>query len=180
MPTLKKDLTREQLDPVQALEARADECWGALDLLRYPSNVAVWALLTGGVARVERAHAAPGGSNTSHFDAMLGNLSRLLAIGVKWVLRHGQPGRLDRSWTRELSAAVDQAMPVATAYSHFEVCFQAFHKDRIAVDILSPASLRFTTPGGARNRQVSAYQKGHRPREGRFDRSRKNFEITQP
>ena len=168
MPKLKKDLQREQLDAVEALEARADECWRALDLFRQPSNGAVWALLTGGVARVEQAHAASGGSNTPHFDALLGNLSRLLAIGVKWALRHGQPGRLDRTWTHELSAAVDQGMPVATAYSHFEVCFQAFHKDRIAIEILSPTSLRFTIPGGARSRQVSAYQKGHRPREGRF------------
>src|SRR5262245_6861035 len=128
MASLKKDLTREQLDAVQALEARADECWRALDLVRHPSNVAVWALLTGGVAKVERAQSARGGSNTPHFDALLGNLSRLLAIGVKWALRHGRPGLLDRSWTHELSAAVDQAMPVATAYSHFEVCFQAFHK----------------------------------------------------
>lgn len=180
MPTLKKDLPREHLDAVQALEARADECWRALDLLRHPSNVAVWALLTGGVARVERAHAVPGGSNTPHFDAMLGNLSRLLAIGVKLALRYGQPGRLDRSWTHELSAAVDQGMPVATAYSHFEVCFQAFHKDRIAVDILSPASLRFTTPGGARNRQVSGYQKGHRPREGRFAGRRAEQQPQRP
>lgn len=85
-------------------------------------------------------------------------------------LRHGLPvtGRLDRTWTHELAAAVDQAMPVATAYSHFEVCFQAFHKDRSAIEFQRPTSLRFTTPGGGRDRQVSAYQKGHRPREGRF------------
>ncbi len=110
------------------------------------------------------------GSNTPHFDAMLANLNRVLAIEVKWALRHGQPvtGRVDRGWIHELAAAVDQAMPVATAYSHFEVCFQAFHKGRIAVDVLTPTSLRFTTPGGGRDRQVSAYQKGHRPREDRF------------
>jgi hypothetical protein len=165
---LKKDLPRDVLDAVQAVEDRADECWQDLRILRNPSEVAVWAFLTGGIAVVEREQAARG-SNTPHFDAMLANLSRNLAIGVKWALRHSQPaGRLDRSWTHGLSAAVDQAMPVAAGYSHFEVCFQAFHKDRIAVDVLTPTSLRFTTPGGVRDRQVSAYQKGHRPREGQF------------
>jgi hypothetical protein len=165
---LKRDLPRDVLDVVQAVENRADECWRDLRILRNPSEVAVWAFLTGGIAVVEREQAARG-SNTPHFDAMLANLSRNLAIGVKWALRHGQPaGRLDRSWTHSLNAAVDQAMPVAAGYSHFEVCFQAFHKDRIAVDVLTPTSLRFTTPGSVRDRQVSAYQKGHRPREGQF------------
>ncbi|MFH1517902.1 MAG: hypothetical protein ABIH17_08485, partial [Pseudomonadota bacterium] len=32
MPALKSDLSREELDAVQALEDRADECWRALDL----------------------------------------------------------------------------------------------------------------------------------------------------
>jgi hypothetical protein len=169
MPLLKHELSQELLDTVQTVEARADDCWRALQILGHPSDVAVWALLTGGIAVVEREQNGRG-SNTPHFDAMLANLSRLLAVGVKWALRHGQPvvQRLDRNWTHELDAAVDQAMPVETAYSHFEVCFQAFHKDRIAVDVITPTLLRFTTPGGERDRQVSAYQKGHRPREGRL------------
>src|SRR5688572_6056148 len=99
---------------------------------------------------------------------MLANLSRNLAIGVKWVLRHSQPaGRPDGSWTHGLSGAVEQATPVAAGYSHFEVCFQAFHKDRIAVDVLTPTSLRFTTAGGVRDvrsahiRKVTVRAKGN-------------------
>ena len=82
MPTLKKDLPRELLDDVQAVEARADDCWRALEVLRNPSHVAMWALLTAGIAALEREQAARG-SNTPHFDATLANLSRVLAIGVK-------------------------------------------------------------------------------------------------
>jgi hypothetical protein len=82
-------LPRELGEAFQALETRADECWRTLELLRRPSNIAPWALLTSGVVWVERAPAAPGGSNTPHFDAMLGNLSRLFASGVKWALWHG-------------------------------------------------------------------------------------------
>jgi hypothetical protein len=56
---------------------------------------------------VEREQAARG-SNTPHFDAMLANLSRLLAIAVKWAIAHGQPAisPLERYWTHELAAAV--------------------------------------------------------------------------
>ena len=83
---LLKRIVAELLDTVQTVEARADDCWRALRILGNPSDVAVWALLTGGIAVVEREHNGRG-SNTSHFDAMLVTLSRVLAVGVKWALR---------------------------------------------------------------------------------------------
>ena len=82
MTHLKKEAPPDVLENARKTEAQADECWRALQVLQNPSNVAVWALLTGGIAVVEREQAARN-SNTPHFDAMLGNLSRLLAIGVK-------------------------------------------------------------------------------------------------
>lgn len=169
MSFLKNEAPSEVLETLRQAEAQADECWRPLQILQNPSNVAVWALLAGGIGIVEREQAARG-SDTPHFDAMLGNLSRLLAIAVKWGIRHGQPlaAPLVTRWTPALSAAVDQALPVATQYSHFEVCFQGFHKNRYAAEALTPTTLRFTVPGGERDRQVSAYQKGLRPREGRF------------
>ena len=97
---------------------------------------------------------------------MLANLSRNLAIGVKWVLRHSQPaGRPDGSWTHGLSGAVEQATPVAAGYSHFEVCFQAFHQDRIAVDADRKTSLAGVWAGGdcvagGEDLTVSAVQDG--------------------
>ncbi len=39
---------------------------------------------------------------------------------------------------------------------------------RHAVEAITPALVRFTAPGAERDRQVSAYQKGLRPREGSF------------
>ncbi|SRR6266542_1942454 len=169
MPHLKKEAPPDVLESVRKAEAQADECWRPLEILKSPLEVAVWALLTGGIEKVEREQAARG-SNTPHFDAMLGNLSRLLAIGVKWGIRHGRAATspVARRWTHELAAAVDEALPVATQYSHFEVCFQGFHKNRYAVDVITPTSLRFTVPSSERDRQVSAYQKGLRPREGQF------------
>jgi hypothetical protein len=169
MANLKKDTLPDLVETQRKAEAQADECWRGLQILYNPSNVAIWALLTGGIRIVEREQAARG-SNTPHFDAMLGNVSRSLAVAVKWAMRRGQPiaAPLNRRWTGELAAAVDQAISVATHYSHFEVCFQAFHKDRYTADVLDAALIRFTAPGTERDRQVSAYQKGLRPREGRF------------
>jgi hypothetical protein len=168
MAYLKNDAPADTVEILRQAEVQADECWRALQLRHHPANVAVWAVLTGGIRVVEREQAARG-SNTPHFDAMLGNISRLLATAVKWAIRHGQPAAdLNRRWTGELSAAVDQALALAKDYSHFEVCFQGFHKGRYAADVLSPSLIRFSVPGSEHDRQVSAYQKGLRPREGRF------------
>lgn len=170
MAYLKTDAPADVVETLRQLEAQADECWRALQIRYYPSNIAIWALLTGGIRAVEREQAAPRGSNTPHFDAMLANLSRLLATAVKFAIGHSQPASRDlsRRWMGELSAAVEEAIAIAKDYSHFEVCFQGFHKDHYAAEILAPALIRFTVPGDERDRQVSAYQKGMRPREGRF------------
>ncbi|MDO8678661.1 MAG: hypothetical protein Q7R30_08880 [Acidobacteriota bacterium] len=74
MPYLKNEAPPEALETIRQLEAQADECWRPLRILQDPPNVAIWALLTGGIERVEREQAARG-SNTPHFDAMLANLS---------------------------------------------------------------------------------------------------------
>lgn len=90
MAHLKKDAPPDVIETLRQAEAQADECWRGLQIRYNPSNVAIWALLTGGIKAVEREQAARG-SNTSHFDPMLANLSRSLAVAVKWAIRHGQP-----------------------------------------------------------------------------------------
>ena len=168
---LKKDAPDEIVEALGRIEARADECWRQLHILEAPANLSVWRLLTGGIQIVETEQAASAGSNTPDFSAMLQNLGRFLVIAVKWSIKHAQPSaaRLRIDWTHELETAVRQALEVAEEYSHFEVCFQSFHKNRNAAALLAPDLVRFTAPGGgARDRQVSAYQKGLRPREGSF------------
>ena len=169
MAYLKKDAPPGLVESLQQVEARADECWRLLRIMERPSNVVVWALLAGGIDMVER-ETAKRGTNTPHFEAMLSNLGRLLATALKWARRHAPAVSrpLDRRWTAELEAEVDQALSVALAYNHFEVCFQAFHKDLVVAEAAGPELVRFRTPGAERDRQVSAYQKGHRPREERF------------
>lgn len=168
MAYLKDETPVDVAEALRQAEAQADECWRSLQLRHYPADLAIWALLTGGIRMVEGEQATRG-SNTPHFDAMLANLSRLLAIAMKWTIGHGQPpADPPRRWTGELSVAVDEALALAKDYSHFELCFQGFHKGRYAADVLSPSLIRFSVPGSERDRQVSAYQKGLRPREGRF------------
>ena len=180
MAYLKSETPADTAEVLRQAEAQVDECWRALQIRHFPANLALWATLTGGIRVVEREQAAHG-SNTPHFDAMLGNLGRLLATAVKWALRHGQlAADLNRHWTGELSAAVDQALALAKDYSHFEVCFQGFHKGRYAADVLSPSLIRFSVPGTQRDRQVSAYQKGLRPREGRFAGQRAAQQPQEP
>ena len=168
MAYLKKGAPDEVVKTLGRIEALADECWRPLLILEVPANLAVWALLTGAVQRVESERGAGHSINTSHVSVMQQNFGRLLVIAVKWSITHAQmsSARLTTDFTHELESAVGQAIAVAEAYSHFEVCFQAFHKNRYAADLLAPDLVRFTAPGGARDRQVRAYLQGRRPRVG--------------
>src|SRR5437016_4827496 len=117
MAHLKNDATADIAEVLRQAEAQADECWRGLQLRHHSANLAGWAVLTGGIRLVEREQAARG-SNTPHFDVMLGSLSRLLATALKWTIHHGQPAAdLNKRWTGELSAAVDQALALAKNYS---------------------------------------------------------------
>jgi len=164
MATLKRDTPPDFLDALSRLEATADECWRPLAILDAPANTALWALLVGAVASVEHAHNRFG-PNTAPFDAALLNTSRSVPIALKWAVEHGKPatGPTDTTWSPALSRAVDQALAVARQYFHFEACFPAFHKNFLAVEILAPALVRFTTGETDRARQVTAHRQGRRP-----------------
>lgn len=71
MPYLKTEAPSEVAKLLKEAEAQADECWRGLQVRYYPTNVGIWAQLTGGIRVVEREQAARG-SNTPHFDMMLG------------------------------------------------------------------------------------------------------------
>jgi len=62
----------------------------------------------------------------------------------------------------------EEALYLAHDYSHFETSFPMWHRDRNLAELISPTLVQFNAPGAARDRQVSAYQKGLRPKEGSF------------
>lgn len=165
---LKKNATPEFVAAVKALEDRADECYRPLRLLRAPQNSAIWALLTGTVGQLED-QIARWGSESPHFQAALLNLSRICPVLIRWIATRGKPeSTLVKSyrWTEALSVDVNRAVDTGLHYSSFLNCLPMWHRDRLSAEFVSDGVVRFTVPSGSRERQVSAYHKGFRPREG--------------
>jgi len=169
MGYLKKDAPKEVVEAIQRIEDRADECFRPLGLFTYPADLIIWALLVGGIRMVER-EIMHRGDNTPDLSATLQNVSRFVPVAIKWALNHGRPpaAPTERRWTRELAAKTEETLGVAHEYSTFESCFPMWHRNRNLAELVAPTLVRFTAPGTARNRQVSAYQKGARPKEGSF------------
>jgi hypothetical protein len=157
------------VEAIRGIEERADACFSSLALLKLHSNVAVWALLVGGIRMVEQ-EIAHRGDNTADLSATLLNVSRFVPVAMKWTIEHGKtPSALaTKRWTSGLAAKVEQALIVAHQYNGFETCLPMWHKNRYLAELISSSLVRFTAPGSARNRQVSAYQKSFRPKEGSF------------
>ena len=170
MGSIKTDLPKDVVDAIQQMEDRADECFRTLGLLAYPVDLAIWGLLAGGIALVER-EIMHRGDNAPHLSATLLNVSRVVPVAIKWATKHGKPpaAPAGRRWTADLAAKADEALNLANDYATFETCFPMWHRDRNLAELVSPTLVRFTAPGVARNRQVSAYQKGFRPKEGSFN-----------
>lgn len=155
---LKTNAPPDLIATLDRLEKTADDCWRTLRIVNNPANVGLWALLTHVVHVIEqrRVQVPPG---TGRFDVMLANLSRAEAVALKWASQHGRPAA-DCIGTFEptLAQAADQALALGHQYSHFEVCFQGFHKDLYEADLLAGDRVRFTVSGSNRFRQVRAFQ----------------------
>jgi len=167
---LKKNSTPEFVAAVKAVEDRADECYRPLRLLRAPQNQALWALLSGTVGQVED-QIGRWGTESPHFQAALLNLSRIGPVVMRWIAKHGKPeSRLVKTyrWTDALKGDVKEAIETGLHYSTFLGCFPMWYRDRLSAEFLSDSAVRFTVPGGSRERQVSAYHKGFRPKQGHF------------
>jgi hypothetical protein len=166
MRWLKNDAPPELVEAIRQLEERADACFRSLLLLKLPRNIAVWSLPVGGIKLVEQEIAARG-DNTPHLDAALLNLSRYIPIAMRWSVEHGKrvSKLASRRWSSALSARVDEALAAAHHYSAFLTCLPMWHKYRYPAEPISSNVVRFTAPGSSRHRQVSAHQKGFRPKE---------------
>ncbi len=173
---IKRDASPELVESVRQIEERADECFRSLTLLKLPSNVSRWALLVGGIKLVEQ-EIKKRGDNSQHLDNTLLNVSRFVPVAMKWAIHRGKPASklARRRWTPDLETRVSESLAVAHNYSAFLTCLPMWHKHRYAAELISPTLVRFTMVGSSRARQVSAYQKGFRPKEGAYkgDRPKK-------
>lgn len=173
-PRVKSASPPEIVEAVRKIEQRADQCFGSLKLLRLHGNVALWSMLVGAIKVVEEQIASHG-DNSAPFDAALINISRFVPVAMRWIVDHakGASPLASRHWTPSLDAMLREALSVASDYDAFLGSFPMWHKDRFAVELISSSLGRFTRPGSARDRQVSAYQKGIRPKEGAYRGQRK-------
>lgn len=95
----------------------------------------------------------------------------LVSATVRWITAHAKTAsRLSTHyrWTPAVEAGIKKAAHVALQYQTFENCFPMWHRDRLLADLLTPNIVRFTVPSGTRDRQVSAWHKGFRRGEGKF------------
>ena len=181
MPVIKSAASPEVAEAIQKIEDRADKCYEPLALLDLHPSVAAWALMVRGVGMIE-AEIEQRGDNSPELDATFINVSLFTPIVMNWAIRHGNvsapPGH--RRWTVDLAITATQSLDIATRYAHFVTCFPMWHKDRYLADLVSPELVRFTAPGKARNRQVSAHLKSIRPKTGRFQMHRTPKPATMP
>lgn len=166
---LKRDAVPEVVDAVREIESRADESYKELGLLSVHSNVAMWAVMTGGVELLEN-EIAKHGDNSEYVEAALMNAGLFIPVALKWAFEHARAAsRLaGRRWTPLLSRHVNQALTAAYNYSSFQLFLPMWHKNRYAVELLSPNVARFTPSQSMRSRQITAYQQGRRPTEGTY------------
>ncbi len=182
MPVIKSAATPEVVEAIQKIRRdRADKCYEPLALLNLHPSVAGWALMVRGSGMIE-AEIAQRGDNSPELTATLINVSRFTPIAMNWAAKHGNVSAppIARNWTVDLATTAGQALDTATRYAHFVTCFPMWHTDRYLADLVSPELVRFTAPGKTRNRQVSAYLKGLRPKTGQFQMNRTPKPTTMP
>jgi hypothetical protein len=69
MAYLKDDIPPDVAEVLRQAEAQADECWRALQLRHCPTDLAIWAVLTGGIRLVEGEQATRGSNTAFRCDA---------------------------------------------------------------------------------------------------------------
>jgi hypothetical protein len=167
-PLLKRDAPPDVVEAVARLERASDDCYIPLGLLKTPTNLAILSLLTYVIAEHTEKELNQYGPGSHDFTGILINLSRALPTAIHWVSKHGLPASrlVPLRWVPKLQQDSRTAFSVAHNYNSFLYCLPMWHCDRYAVELLSPVHARFSVPGPARQRQVSAYQKGYKPRTG--------------
>jgi hypothetical protein len=167
-PVLKSDPgVDDVIAAAQKIEDAADQCFRPLALLRLPANVAIWSLLTSLI--VELTEPQLSGPTNHEFTNSISNASRAIGTAINWVSNHGRPpSRLvNPRWTPATRQAALKAFLEAHHYGPFRNCLPLWHKHRYAVTVVNPGLAIFQLHGeGPRDRQVSAYLKGHRPGSG--------------
>jgi hypothetical protein len=167
---LHKNSPKEQLDPIIAIEHRADRCVDHLSLSSLPIEQAVWVALATTVVMVEEEYARFG-PDRDEFKAAMVNLARYCPMLIRWlnVKWSGQPTtKLISAWTQPLGNLARSDLRIVQNYDAFQCSYPMWYRNRVHAERLDSSAVRFTVDGSARDRQVSAFHKGLRPSQGLF------------
>jgi hypothetical protein len=147
---------------IEEFEAQIDRVHLNLDLLRYPKNLAFWALVGTGLERLYR----PDNPQVPDRDRTLQSaLSRSFGVFLRKVSDYPFKGHVAIKNLR-LSADVREAAIQANNYARFWFAatgyFPEWHQGEVDGTMVNRSSLRFSLMATKRQRELSAYQKSFR------------------
>jgi hypothetical protein len=167
---LHKDSSKEHIDQITEIEHRADRCVDHLSMASLPVEQAIWVVLSTTVAMVEEEYARFG-PDRDEFKAAMVNLGRYCPMLIRWLnaKASGQPATGRSSpWTQSLGNLARNDLRVVQHYDAFQCSYPMWYRNRVHAEQLDNSAVRFTVDGSPRDRQVSAFHKGHRPSQGIF------------
>ena len=167
---LHDQMMEAEVAKVRDLEQRADLYVERFRLAAYPRHVAVWTVLAATIATIEDQYARFG-PHSSEFRAAMINLGRHCPMLIRWLTKNAEcqaPSSWRPVWEPSLGVLARADLDVVNNYDAFQCSYPMWYRNRVHAKLLDSSSVRFTVDGGARERQVSAYQKGLRPLQGIF------------
>jgi hypothetical protein len=155
---------REKEDEeIDAFESRIDKLHLGLELLRYPKNLALWALVTNGLERLYEPQSAQVPERDRTLQTVL---SRSFGVFIRRVADLPFKGHV-RIKNLRLDAVLRAAAVQANAYARFWFAatgyFPEWHQKEVTALVTGPNAIRFSLLASERERKISAYQKSFRP-----------------
>jgi hypothetical protein len=168
---LYRDSTEDNVAIIRAAEKQADRCLEHLRLATIPGDKAVWTLLTATISIIEEQHTRVG-PDSAPFKAAMINLARYCPMIIRWLDAKLPPlsdPDCHRVWDSSLAILAKIDLTTAQNYDAFQCSYPMWYRNRVHAQIVRDAAVQFIPDWTARDRQVSAYQKGLRPLHGIFE-----------
>jgi len=169
---LKRELPSDEIECICSAEKQADRCLERLQLSRLRPDESVWVVLTAAILQIERAQAEFGQHSDAYRSAKI-NLGRYCPMIIRW-LGGTLPDQVDpnapRWWNSVVETLANDDIRIASCYDAFQCSYPMWHRDCVHASVGADAVIRFTVAGNMRDTQVNAYQQGHRPIHGLFQR----------
>jgi hypothetical protein len=174
---LHRDQPEDEIEHICLAEKQADRCREHLQLSRLRPEEFAWAVLTAAISQIENAGHQFGLDSDPYRSAKI-NLARYCPMIIRW-LGGTLPEVVDPNAPRWWNAVVERLgnadIVTASQYDAFQSSYPMWYRDRTHASIVENGTIRFTVDGNSRDTQVNAYQQGHRPLHGVFQRKPTHF-----